>query len=294
MPAWRPRPDWFLAAVDSALGQRDVDLELLVVDDGSDEPVAALLDGIDDERLRILRIDHGGRSAACNAGTAEARGTFVRYFDADDICTPDGTRQMLDLADPAVIVHASTMVCDEALTPQHEIRSELEGHIAVDSLLSRFEVRHVSMLFPLEVVRAAGPWDSTITNCQDWDFVQRCVELAPVRACPEVVTLYRRHAASTTRSATAPERARVGQCRVIEKYFDRHPGADRVLVRDAWSAHHRTWARRAIHEGMARSFLDEATALTRIAPRSAVPIWFEGAKRAARSAAGRIKARSRG
>lgn len=293
MPVWQPRPDWFCDAVASALGQQDVELELLVVDDGSDEPVARHLTGIDDDRVRVLRIEHGGRSAACNAGTAEARGTYVRYVDGDDICTPLGTRRMLDVVDEASIAHASTMVCDEDLHPQYEIRSDLEGDIAVDSLLSRFEVRHVSMLFPVEIVRAAGPWDSTITNCQDWDFVQRCVELAPVRATPEVATLYRRHPAATTRLATARDRARAGQCRVIEKYFERHPDADRRLARQAWSVHHRTWARRAIHEGIARDFFDEAAALTRVAPREAVPVWLEGARRGAGSIVRKLRPAAR-
>jgi glycosyltransferase involved in cell wall biosynthesis len=73
MAAWNPRPDWLLEAVRSALAQRDVELELVVVDDGSDTPLSDVLSGIEDPRLQIVRVDHGGASSARNAGVAAAR-----------------------------------------------------------------------------------------------------------------------------------------------------------------------------------------------------------------------------
>jgi glycosyltransferase involved in cell wall biosynthesis len=50
MPVWRPRPDWLLQAVRSALAQRDCELELIVVDDGNAEPLDALLAEVRDPR----------------------------------------------------------------------------------------------------------------------------------------------------------------------------------------------------------------------------------------------------
>src|SRR5919201_3775162 len=91
MAAWNPRPDWLLEAVRSALDQRGVDLELLVVDDGSDTPLEVVLGGIEDPRLRIVRLDHEGASAARNAGVAAGRGEFIRFVDADDVLEPDNT-----------------------------------------------------------------------------------------------------------------------------------------------------------------------------------------------------------
>src|SRR5262249_40090420 len=67
MTAWEPRRDWLDEAVDSALGQRDVQIELIVVDDGSSQPVEELLDR-KDPRLRQFRLAHGGGSRAPNKG----------------------------------------------------------------------------------------------------------------------------------------------------------------------------------------------------------------------------------
>lgn len=87
MPVWRSREDWLRAAVDSALAQRDCDLELIVVDDGCERPVAELLADVDDRRLRVRRVPHGGVSAARNAGLAAAGGDWIRYVDGDDVLT---------------------------------------------------------------------------------------------------------------------------------------------------------------------------------------------------------------
>jgi glycosyltransferase involved in cell wall biosynthesis len=60
MPVWRPRRDWLLQAVRSALAQRDCELELIVVDDGNPEPIDELLAEVRDPALRIVRAPHGG------------------------------------------------------------------------------------------------------------------------------------------------------------------------------------------------------------------------------------------
>ena len=74
MPVWKPRPDWLHEAVASALAQRGCDLELVVVDDGCETPVAERLSAVQDERLRILRVSHGGVARARNAGIEAVRG----------------------------------------------------------------------------------------------------------------------------------------------------------------------------------------------------------------------------
>src|SRR5438874_1905489 len=98
MSARQPRRDWFEAAVNSALSQENCELELLVVDDGSPEPVERLLQGIDDPRLRVIRVDHGGISHARNAGIAEATGEHFRFIDADDVLEPGSTARLVRLA----------------------------------------------------------------------------------------------------------------------------------------------------------------------------------------------------
>jgi glycosyltransferase involved in cell wall biosynthesis len=72
-------------AVDSALRQDLADLEVIVVDDGSDDGTAEAVTRYRREpRVRYLACPHGGVSRARNAGIARARGRHVALLDADD------------------------------------------------------------------------------------------------------------------------------------------------------------------------------------------------------------------
>ena len=223
MPARQPRRDWLEAAVTSVLSQEDCDVELLVVDDGSPEPVERVLEGIDDPRLRVLRVDHGGISHARNAGIAEATGEHFRFIDADDVLEPGSTARLVRLAgeEPGgAIAYGATLNCDEELRPLNAMRSDLEGWIVEDCLLYRFDVRCLSMVFPRRVVEAVGAWDPTLRQCQDWDFVLRACEHAPVRGEPAIATFYRRHGgAQTSNLAASLDYERL----VVDRYFERHP-----------------------------------------------------------------------
>src|SRR5262249_25989588 len=187
--------------------QEECDLELIVVDDGSDRPVEELLADIDDPRLHVVRVEHGGLSRARDAGAAVATGRFLRFVDGDDVLAPHSCARLLRLTDDgAAIAYGATLVCDEQLRPVHNKTSHLTGWIAEDCLLYRFDVRHMSMLFPRSVVEAVGPWDPSLRQCQDWDFVLRALEHAPVRGETAVATLYRRHGAAAAPDLRRPPR----------------------------------------------------------------------------------------
>ncbi len=77
-------------AIRSVLRQSFSDLEVLVVDDGSTDGTARLLESFDDPRLRVLRFpERRGAPAARNAGIREARGAWIAFQDSDDAWLPD-------------------------------------------------------------------------------------------------------------------------------------------------------------------------------------------------------------
>jgi len=78
-------------AIRTALDQTVRDIEVIVVDDGSSdvEALATLIEGVGDNRLRLLRQPvNRGVSAARNAGIDAARGRFVAFLDSDDYWLP--------------------------------------------------------------------------------------------------------------------------------------------------------------------------------------------------------------
>lgn len=88
-----------LRAVESVLGQTHAELELVVVDDGSKDGGAALVEAVADRRVRLHRQPNGGVSAARNRGVALTSAPLVAFLDADDAWEPDFLANVRALAD---------------------------------------------------------------------------------------------------------------------------------------------------------------------------------------------------
>jgi O-antigen biosynthesis protein len=224
MPAWNTPDEWLGEAVRSVLGQVGANVELNVVDDGSDRPVERVLGDVGDPRLRVLRTPHVGAAEARNAGFRASRGDFVRFVDSDDSVPADSTAHLLQLLGDGTptIAYGATLYCDPALRPLRVLVSDLRGDVEDACLFGRFAVRGPALLFPRAVVESAGLWDGFAAPCEDWDFVLRALEHAPVRGDHTVVYRYRKHETSLTGSMDAVER---GAHRVIDRYLERHPEA---------------------------------------------------------------------
>lgn len=273
MPVWRPRRDWLLEAVGSALAQRDCELELIVVDDGNEQPVEELLADVRDRALRVVRVAHGGPSHARNAGAQAARGRLIRFVDADDVYELGSTARLARLiGEDGAIAYGRTVFCDEQLRPVWTMSTRLEGWIAAEAVLGRFRVRIQSLLFPASVVRAAGPWDPGLTVCEDLEFIARALEHAPVRRDPGVATWYRKHGASASADI---ERGDEGIRRVIERYLERHPEQrGTAFERRAVASRHAVAARARATRGMARPALRRLAQSLALDPReAAIEAW---------------------
>jgi glycosyltransferase involved in cell wall biosynthesis len=222
MPVWKPQAAWLREAITSALGQVDCSIELVVIDDGCEPSVAELLDRIDDPRMRVLRVPHGGASLARNAGIEAARGDYIRFVDSDDVLVADSTAHLLTLTggNDRIITYGATLVCDVGLQPMSTIETGTQGRVAEDCLLNRFATTIHSLLFPRSVVDENGPWESSLVVSEDWDYALRAFERADVRGDRRVATHYRMH--SQMNSRNVPEGIR-GYRLVVERYFDRHP-----------------------------------------------------------------------
>ncbi|AMQ87246.1 glycosyltransferase family 2 protein [Marinobacter sp. LQ44] len=79
------RADYLPVAVESVLAQTMPDLELIVIDDGSTDNTAAVMQPfLEDPRVRYLAQDNQGQSAARNRGIESAKGDFICFLDSDN------------------------------------------------------------------------------------------------------------------------------------------------------------------------------------------------------------------
>ena len=153
-------------AIASILAQSWRDLELLVVDDASDDDTCDRIEAIarSDPRVRLIRRDcNAGTYVAKNAGIAEARGAFVALCDSDDWWHPLHLER-----------HLAVMLDRPALrfTSSAWVRMDETGRIALKPNGGYLHFNPASTLFRAEVFREIGFFDAVRVGA-DTEFVWR-------------------------------------------------------------------------------------------------------------------------
>ena len=80
---------WLAETLESALAQTWQNKEIIVVDDGSTDSSLEIAKTFESNKVKVLRQDNRGASAARNLGLTNAQGDFIQYLDADDLLSED-------------------------------------------------------------------------------------------------------------------------------------------------------------------------------------------------------------
>jgi glycosyltransferase involved in cell wall biosynthesis len=100
------KSDTIEATLSSVLAQSIEDYEVVIVDDGSTDGSAQIVAEISDPRVRLIRQDNAGPSAARNRGVALACGFWIALVDADDLWSHDHLESLAGAALNAGVVLA--------------------------------------------------------------------------------------------------------------------------------------------------------------------------------------------
>jgi len=197
-------------AIASVLGQTVGDLELIVVDDGStDDTEAAVAPYLD--RVRYVRQENRGRSAARNTAVELAQGELVAFCDSDDRWLPDRLERQLAAIDRAPrvgMVHGQVELID---AEGRALPRETAEHRAVFSAAHRGPVTYAGYAWECRCLSSAilvrraafdevGLYDPDLL-LDDYDFYLRLAlayeivfldgpPLAQYRLHPEQITTY--------------------------------------------------------------------------------------------------------
>ena len=200
------RDRWALLATTlaSVLAQRDVELEVVIVDDGSSTAMPAG-PPFDDARVRVVRHEASrGVAAARNAGLEAATGDWVAFLDDDDLWAPEKLRDQVAAADAADAAFAYSRVVafsEEAgplgLRPPPEpaeLRTLLRSLNAIPAGASNVVVRS-------DVLAGVGGFDTSLAHLADWDMWIRLAAAGTAAACPPPHVGYRQHAGNMRSAA---------------------------------------------------------------------------------------------
>lgn len=196
-------------AVRSALGQT-VPVEVIVVDDGSTDDTAAVLQGFGEE-IRVIVLPHGGPSQARNTGLDAARGEFVMFLDADDTIEPTKIETQLRAMTPEIGWVLCDVLIRDAARSEEVLASkryryddkELGGWIR--PLLE--QGNFIPIMSPL-VRRTAVEglrFDDRLSP-EDWHFWCAVANVARVRYVPKVLATYRKSRTGRNRRPKASRR----------------------------------------------------------------------------------------
>lgn len=76
-------------AISSVLKQTYRDYEIIIIDDGSTDATAAIIEGFNEDKIKYIYQGHQGRSSARNRGIAQSRGAYIAFLDSDDVWLPE-------------------------------------------------------------------------------------------------------------------------------------------------------------------------------------------------------------
>jgi glycosyltransferase involved in cell wall biosynthesis len=172
--ATRNRADRVGRAIESVLSQRDVDLELILVNDASEDDTAAVLAGwCGDDRVRVVEnARRRGLPASLNRGLSRARGEFIARIDDDDVWNdPDKLAEQLAW----MRRHPDTVLLGTGYVDEwgRETRNPADDEAIRRQMLMRCPFCHSSVLFTAAAVRAAGGYDETLDYAEDWELWMR-------------------------------------------------------------------------------------------------------------------------
>lgn len=197
---------WCVArAIDSVLAQTYARYEVLVVDDGSTDETAALVNAYG-ERVRLLQQPNGGLSGARNLGMRNAAGEYVAFLDADDYWLPEKLERQIALMQ----AHPDVGFCSTATrveTPQGEqIGLWKCPACGGDTLRTIFAVNGAvagsgsSVMVRRDVLARAGEFDVTLRCLEDIDMWMRLAAISSYACIDEPLSVILKRPDSMSRN----------------------------------------------------------------------------------------------
>lgn len=188
--------------IDSVLNQTFKDLELVIVNDGSQDASLEIITSIKDSRIKVFSYSNAGVSASRNRGISQATGEYISFIDQDDIWTTDKLETQLKALQnnpQATVAYSWTNYIDESgnfLHPGSYI--SVTGNVYANLLLVNFLENGSNPLIRAQAFTEVGKFDESLKSIDDWEMWVRLAARYQFVSVPLPQILYRQSAGSAS------------------------------------------------------------------------------------------------
>lgn len=208
----------------SVFNQTLSDLEIILINDGSQDATLEIVSSLKDPRLKVISYPNSGVAATRNRGIELASGEFISFLDADDIWTEDKLEYQLRALEEnaqAAVAYSWTDYIGESgefLYPGSHIT--LNGNVYQKLLFKNFIENGSNPLIRRDALKDVGHFDESLPPAEDWDMWLRLAARYHFVAVPRPQVLYRMSAAAN--SANIAKMESQGR-KVLERAFTHAP-----------------------------------------------------------------------
>jgi glycosyltransferase involved in cell wall biosynthesis len=158
-------------AIDSVLAQDYAEFELIVVDDGSTDHTADVLDSYRNV-IKVLSQKNKGVSAARNRGIAEASGKFIAFLDSDDLWLSQKLSAQIEFftqTPDALICQTEEVWIRNGLIVNPKKRHKKPSGMIFEPSLALCLVSPSAVMIRRSLLEIVGNFDETLPACEDYD-----------------------------------------------------------------------------------------------------------------------------
>jgi glycosyltransferase involved in cell wall biosynthesis len=190
--------DYLALAIESILAQTFRDFEFLILNDGSTDDSAAIINryAARDSRIRPIHRANKGLIVSLNQLVEEARAPLIARMDGDDIALPERfERQVAFLRDNPDYGVTSTWTHDIDGQGNPYAVTGKEPPITHEDFVAAIEegplLCHPSVLFRRDLVLQVGGYHAAFKHCEDYDLWLRLAAITKLGSIPERLMRYR-------------------------------------------------------------------------------------------------------